>query len=66
MPFKSQAQRIAAIIAEKVKKGEAKTKPGSPSAKMSKSLTTQQLNDFTQLKPAQTGRKPSSRKTGRH
>lgn len=47
MPAKSKAQKIAIIIAEKVKKGEQKAKPGSPSAKMAKSMSMKQMHDFT-------------------
>lgn len=47
MPPKSRKQQIAMIIAEKVKKGEAKAKPGTPSAKMAKSMSISSLDDFT-------------------
>lgn len=46
MPPKSRNQAVAIIIAEKVKKGQMKAKPGSPSAKMAKSMTSKQLKDF--------------------
>lgn len=46
MPAKSQAQQKAMAIAEQVKKGKIKAKPGSPSAKMAKSMSIKQLNDF--------------------
>lgn len=47
MPAKSRNQKVAMIIAEKVKEGKAKAKPGSPSAKMAKSMSASQLGDFT-------------------
>ena len=50
MPAESVAQRQAMAIAEKVKSGEMKAKPGSPSAKMAKSMTHEQLHDFAATK----------------
>lgn len=46
MPAKSKAQQQAMAIAEQVKKGNMKAKPGTPSAKMAKSMNMKQLNDF--------------------
>lgn len=47
MPATSKNQKLAMLIAENVKSGKQKAKPGSPSAKMAKSMTKKQLNDFT-------------------
>lgn len=47
MPAKSRSQQVAMIIAEKVKKGQTKAKPGSPSAKMAKTMSVKSLDDFT-------------------
>jgi hypothetical protein len=47
MPPKSRNQAVAAAIAEKVKKGQAKPTLGQPSTKMAK-MTSKQLGDFTQ------------------
>lgn len=46
MPPKSRNQQISAVIAEKVKTGNQKAKPGSPSVKMAASMTNKQLSDF--------------------
>lgn len=46
MPAKSKAQQQAMAIAEQVKKGKIKAKAGTPSAKMAKSMSIKQLNDF--------------------
>jgi hypothetical protein len=45
MPAKSRNQQIAAIIAEKVKNGTAKSVPGAPSSKMAK-MPMKSLSDF--------------------
>ena len=45
-PSASKSQQQAMAIAEQVKKGKVKAKPGSPSAKMAKSMSVKQLNDF--------------------
>jgi hypothetical protein len=50
MPAVSKKQRQAMAIAEKVKSGEMKAKPGSPSAEMAKSMTHEQLHDFAATK----------------
>jgi hypothetical protein len=50
MPAVSKNQATAMRIAEAVKKGKAKAKPGSPSAKMAKSMSVNQLEDFTHTK----------------
>jgi hypothetical protein len=47
MPAESDKQAVAAIIALAVKKGEAIAKPGSPSAKMAKSMSKKQIRHFT-------------------
>lgn len=46
-PATSKRQKVAMIIAEKVKEGKQKAKPGSPSAKMAKSMSMGQLKDYT-------------------
>jgi hypothetical protein len=46
VPSLSKNQQISAAIAAQVKKGKVKAKPGSPSAKMAKSMSIKQLNDF--------------------
>jgi hypothetical protein len=46
MPKESKAQGRAAGIALAVKRGEATAKPGSPSAEIAKSMTTEELHDF--------------------
>lgn len=46
MPGKSQNQVVAARIAEGVKKGTAKAKPGSPSAQMAKSMSLPDIKEF--------------------
>ena len=50
MPARSAKQAQAMRIALAVKKGKAPAKPGSPSAKMAKSMSKQQLKDFTKTK----------------
>ena len=45
-PAVSKKQRQAMAIAEQVKKGNMKAKPGTPSAEMAKSMTKPQLHDF--------------------
>ena len=50
MPAKSHQQEVAARIALAVKKGRIKARPGSPSAKMAKSMTAKQLSKFTHMK----------------
>ena len=47
MPASSRKQKIAMIIAGKVKKGQATAKPDTPSTKMSKSMSIKSLDDFT-------------------
>lgn len=47
MPPKSRNQQVAAIIAEKVKSGQMKGKPGMPSTKMAK-MPASSLADFAQ------------------
>ncbi len=47
MPSVSRNQKVAAIIAEKVKTGKQKATPGQPSTSMAKSMSTKQLGDFT-------------------
>ena len=46
MPAQSAKQQKAAGIALAVKRGEAKAKPGSPSAQMAKSMTEKQTREF--------------------
>ena len=50
MPAESKKQRQAAGIAEAVKEGKVKAKPGSASAEMAKSMTHEQLHDFAATK----------------
>ena len=50
MPAESKKQRQAMAIAEQVKKGNMKAKPGTPSAKMAKSMSKSQLHDFAATK----------------
>ena len=50
MPAVSKKQRKAMAIAEKVKSGEMKAKPGSASAEMAKSMSHSQLHDFAATK----------------
>lgn len=49
-PAVSKKQRQAMAIAEQVKKGNMKAKPGTPSAEMSKSMSKSQLHDFAATK----------------
>ena len=46
MPATSKAQRQAAGIALAIKRGEAKAKPGTPSAEMAKSMMQKQAKEF--------------------
>ena len=46
----SMNQFFVMAIAEKVKSGEMKAKPGTPSAEMAKSMTHRQLHDFAATK----------------
>ena len=47
MPARSAKQAVAARIAAAVKKGRVKARPGSPSAKMAKSMTMKQVKEFS-------------------
>ena len=47
MPAESEKQAVAARIAAAVKKGRVKARPGSPSAKMAKSMTAKQIGHYT-------------------
>lgn len=47
MPAKSKEQQTAMRIAKAVKQGKAKAKPGTPSAKLAKTMTTKQLGHYT-------------------
>ena len=49
-PAVSKKQRQAMAIAEQVKKGNMKAKPGTPSAEMAKSMSKSQLHDFAGTK----------------
>ena len=46
MPAQSSKQQKAAGIALAIKRGEAKAKPGTPSAEMAKSMTQKQAKEF--------------------
>ena len=50
MPAKSRDQEVAARIAKAIKAGRVKAKPGSPSAKMARSMSSKQLGHFTKKK----------------
>lgn len=50
MPAKSQNQQTAAQIALAMQRGEAKAKPGSPSAKMAASMGPEKLRHFAKGK----------------
>jgi hypothetical protein len=50
MPAESQAQQQAAAIAKHAKEEGKPLKPGSPSAKMAKSMDTKQLGHFANTK----------------
>jgi len=49
-PALSKAQRQATAIALKVKSGETKAKPRSPSTEMARSMTKKQLREFSKTK----------------
>ena len=55
MPAESEKQAVAARIAAAVKKGRVKAVPGSPSAKMAKSMTAKQLGHFSHTKKGKRG-----------
>ena len=47
MPAKSKAQQAAFAIAEQIKKGKMKAKPGTPSAEIAKSASLPDIREFS-------------------
>lgn len=61
MPARSKDQAIAARIAEGIKKGKVKGKPGTASFEMAKSMSLPTIQEFSETPVAKLPRKTGSR-----